>query len=156
MFDIFLCDAFSAEKVRADDTSIEQDICYQHVHLKEGCMEGLLSNDLMTRGLEQQYVCISNKDLSEPDRNVEHGDCKDHFLWVDKELGHGILNMHGYKPVVLKLVPSHFDETSNVFARSTHYVGDDDSAQRSSAPPRVPTCYMDMYAVHVFRWGSDP
>ena len=31
-----------------------------------------------------------------------------------------------------------------------------DSAQRSSAPPRAPTCYMDMYAVHVFRWGSDP
>jgi hypothetical protein len=123
-FEIFLCDARNVKKVREDSTPIEQDVSYHHcTNLKEGWMEGLLSNDLVTRGLEQQYVCLSSKNRSDPDRDVEHGDFKGHFLWVDKSLGYAILNMHDLNPTVLELVPTELDKTSNIFAKMTHYVG---------------------------------
>ena len=87
--------------------------------------EGLFSNSLIERGLEKQYVCISSRNMCSPDWEVEHEDCKDHFLWVDTALGYGILNMHLQADSPFELVPTNFDKTTNVFAEIAYFVRDE-------------------------------
>ena len=134
VFEMFLYDnACEGKNVYAGDTPIDQDIVYDNRGLREGCgcMEGLFSNSLIERGLEKQYVCLSSKDMCNPERDVMH-DSKDHFLWIDTKLQRGILNMHSYKPVALKLVPTNFDKTSNIFAETTYYVCDEGKCVKNS------------------------
>lgn len=127
VFEMFLFEnARNGKPVHRGETPIVGDIPYDCIGLRKGCgcMQGLFSKSLIERGLQTQYVCLSSKSMLAPDRDVKH-DSKDHFLWIDTKLQRGILNMHSVKPVALKLVPTKYDKTTNVFAKMTHLICED-------------------------------